>query len=110
MNEERITNGIGPEMERKNVGSATAHRLWDRGWMTWVRVHMLRNEDGFSADRIDFTHSSTCELENNRRAFACAACIVGGCTRPIHTTNDSTYSDLSEWTPAVYVNTDHMRG
>ncbi len=108
VSDELITNGLGPEIEQM-PGTVTAHRQAAEGWRKFILKHNLRNADGISADRVDFCHAASQELEHNTHAIACAQCLIGKCTRPAHEANDPTYIKYT-WSAITYSNVDHMRG
>lgn len=106
---ELVGNGIGADIEQIKA-TVGAHRLWAKGWMAKVITMGLRNEDAISADRFDFTHAASIELEMNQHATGCATCIRGECTRPAHVANDPTYNPAIVWTRFYYKSVDHLKG
>ncbi len=101
-------NGVGSPLEQIE-GTVNQHRLWSQGWLAIVVQLGIRNEDMLSADRVDFAHTASVELESNTNATGCAGCMRGDCSRPAHFANDPTYVTI-EWSTITYSNFDHMNG
>ncbi len=103
-----ITNGIGPDVEQTDCVSIDAHSALYAVWMEHVISNKLRNVDGFTSDRFEFTHAAMIELEDNRDYNACKNCKSGDCEFTHH--NDGRTWFQGTWTPASYASTDHLYG
>lgn len=109
-NNNLITNGLGPEIERKTFDSVDALRDYELAWMSGVEISFRSGDHPFA-----FTSAASNDLSINVPETGCPDCqhtIVGAiqCRRIGHYDPEpsGTRAPGAVWTRETYATTNHL--